>query len=92
MTEYLIELYVSHTDADVAAADSRSVHAAAEQLTRRGTSVRYLRSIFVPAEETCFVLLEADSTDAIYSAARLANVSCVRVNRAVSHPCDFDQR
>jgi hypothetical protein len=48
--------------------------------------VRYRRSIFVPAEETCFVLLEADSIAQIHDTTRLANVPCDRVSRAVSHP------
>lgn len=91
MPEYLIELYVSQTDAELASTESRSVHEAAEQLAEQGTAVRYLRSIFVPAEETCFILVEADSADDVYSATRMANVPCNRVSRAVSHPCHFDE-
>jgi hypothetical protein len=92
MPEYLIELYVAQTDTDLAATDSRRVHEAAEQLTKHGTAVRYLRSIFVPTDETCFILVEADSADDVYSATRLANVPCNRVSRAVSHPCCLEER
>jgi hypothetical protein len=86
MPEYLLELYVSRADAYLAGGDGRSIREAAEELTRRGTPVRYHRSIFVPAEETCFVLLEADSIEQIHDTTRLANVPCDRLSRAVSHP------
>ena len=86
MPEYMLELYVSRTDAYLAAGDGRSIREAAEELTRRGIRVRYRRSIFIPAEETCFVLLEADSIEQIHDTTRLANVPCDRVSRAVSHP------
>jgi hypothetical protein len=35
-------------------------------------------AIFVPAEETCFVLLEANSIDHVHRTTRLADVSCDR--------------
>src|SRR5207248_2101312 len=59
MQEYLLELYISRTDPRVIAARGESARAAAIELTRRGTPVRYRRSIFLPDEETCFVLFEA---------------------------------
>jgi hypothetical protein len=92
MPEYLLELYVCRSDADLAGGDGRSVREAAEALARRGSSVRYRRSIFVPAEETCFVLLEADSIDGVDETTRLADVRCDRVSRVVSHPADHDRQ
>jgi hypothetical protein len=62
------------------------VRDAAEALTLRGTPVHYRRSMFISGEETCFVLLEAESMDAVRETARLARVSCDRVSAAVSHP------
>ena len=53
--------------------------AAAEELSGRGTTVRYRGLIFVPDEETCFVLFEAASLDAVRLAARLAALPCERV-------------
>ena len=73
-------------DACLPAGVARSIREASEELTRRGTQVRYRRSIFVPAEETCFVLLEAGSIEEIHDLTRLANVPCDRVSQAVSHP------
>jgi hypothetical protein len=86
MPEYLLELYVSQADAYLAAGDGRTIREAADELTRRGTRVQYRRSIFVPAEETCFVLLEAESIEQVHATTRLANVPCDRVSQAVSHP------
>lgn len=91
MPEYLIEFYVPGTDPGYAAKHGRSVREAAEALTSRGTPVRYRRSMFVSADETCFVVLEAESVDAVRETARLADVSCDRV-AAISHPASVDQQ
>jgi len=88
----LLELYVSGTDPDLAEGEVRSVREAAATLTRKGTPVQYRSSMFVSAEETCFVFLEAESTDAVRDVARLAQVSCSRISAVVSHPsADWDQ-
>jgi hypothetical protein len=50
MSEYLLELYVSRRGAHPPADDRDSARSAAEELTRRGTTVRFQHSIFVPAE------------------------------------------
>lgn len=55
--EFLVELYVSTTDADAVKRLVESARTAAEQQTGRGVPVRHLRSIFVPEEETCFHVL-----------------------------------
>ena len=86
MPDYLLELYVSQTDARVAADRGESARAAAEQLSRRGTRVRYRCLILVPDEETCFVLFEAASVDAVRLAARLAALPCERIIAAITHP------
>jgi hypothetical protein len=92
MPEYLLELYVSATDPGQAAESGRRMRAAAEELSLRGKRVWYRRSMFVSDEETCFVLLEADSLDTVRETARLADVSCDHVGAAVSHPCPTDHQ
>jgi hypothetical protein len=91
MPEYLLEFYVSATDPDVGAEHDRSVRQAAETLTSQGTPVHYRRSMFVSADETYFVVLEAESVDAARETASLAHVSCDRV-AAVTHPASSDPR
>jgi hypothetical protein len=82
MQEYLLELYLSRAQQEVAADRGESARAAAEELTRQGTPVSYRRSFFVPAEETLFVLFEAESADAVRDAARLALLPSDRVSAA----------
>ena len=84
MAEFLVELYVSRSDAEEAARSSGRVRLAAEELTREGTAVRYVRSIFVPEDETCFVLCEAASADAVYETARRAALTFERIAEAVA--------
>ena len=74
MPEFLIEQYVSRTDTAAVERDAERARVAAEELSRKGTSVRYLRSIFVPDDETCFLLYEAESVGVVREAARLAGL------------------
>jgi hypothetical protein len=80
MPEYLLEFYIARDDAQGAANDGESARAAAEELTRHGTAVSYRRSIFVPTEETCFVLFEAESAQAVRDAATLAALPSARIS------------
>jgi hypothetical protein len=84
MPEYLLERYVARGDERAVLEGGDSAREAAEELTRRGTSVRYCRSIFVPSEETCFVLFEAESADAVRDAAALAELPYERVSAVLT--------
>ena len=84
MTEFLVELYVSRTDSLAAESGGERGRLAAEELTREGTPVRYLRSIFVPEDETCFHLYEAATADAVHEVARRAALRFERVAQAVT--------
>ena len=78
MTEFLLELYIAKTDCGVVTAAVARLCRAAAQLTAGGTSVRIVRSIFVAEDETCFVLVEAETAEAVLDAARHAEVSFER--------------
>jgi hypothetical protein len=82
MTEFVVELYVARTDIGAAERGARARWAAAE-LSRLGTSVRYLNSIFVPEDETCYLLYEGESAEAVRDAARLAGLAFEHVAEAV---------
>ena len=75
-----MELYVSRDDACAIERDAERVRLAAEEQTRRGIPVRFLRTIFVPDDETCFLLFEASSAEAVRDAADLAALPYERVN------------
>jgi hypothetical protein len=83
MSEFLVEAYVSRAAAAVATAGAEDVSQAAEQLTREGTPVRFLRSILVPADETCFYLYRAQSAEAVREAATRAGLRFDRVSEVV---------
>lgn len=84
MTEFLAELYVPRSG--VAAVEEASTRArrAADELRRGGSPIRYLRSIFVPEEETCFLLFEAESASVVSEAARRSALRFERVAEAVT--------
>jgi hypothetical protein len=83
-------LYVSRTDAPAVERGAERARLAAEQLAREGTPVRYLRSIFVPEDETCFLLYEATRAEDVEEAARRAAVPFERVAEAVTNPTSVD--
>jgi hypothetical protein len=84
MPEFMLELYAPRGDLAAVRATAARAHAAADELTRAGTPVRYVRSIFVPDDETCFLLFEADASGAIHEAAARARLSFERLAEAVA--------
>jgi hypothetical protein len=82
VAEYLLELYVSRTDGDAIERAAGRARTVSEELTREGTPVRYLRSIFVPEDETCFLLFGAPSMDAVKEVARRAALQFERISAA----------
>lgn len=86
MPEYLAELYLSRSDRRALLNGAESARRAAEEVTREGLEVRYVHSIFVPDEETCFFLYEAVSADAVREAARRAALPLERVSEAFTEP------
>lgn len=86
MGEFLVELYVSRTDGDSVERRAARARAAAEDLTREGAPVRFLRSIFLPEDETCLFLYEASSAADVREAARRAALPVERVAEAVEAP------
>jgi hypothetical protein len=82
MTEFLVELYVSKTDCACVEAEWERLNRAAAELTAEGRPVRLVRSIFVPEDETCFVLVEATAAETAREIARRAAVAFERVVEA----------
>jgi hypothetical protein len=83
MTEFLVEFYLSRTDATALGRSVRRARLAAEEQTRQGTPVRYLRSIYLPEDETCFLLYEAESAEVARRAAAFAGVAFERVSEVI---------
>ena len=55
MTEFLVELYLSPINPGAGEYVASCARGAAEEQSAKGVSVRYVRSISVPEEQTCFV-------------------------------------
>ena len=82
MPEFLVELYVPKADRAPVAVWAERLGGAAAELTADGRPVRLLRSILVPEDETCFLLVEADSTETVQEAATRAALEFERVAEA----------
>jgi Protein of unknown function (DUF4242) len=82
MACFIAEAYNANPVASRAEVEE-ALRRAAEEIAAEGTFVRYIRSIVVPADETCFHLFEAPSAAAVREASALARVTCMRVVEAV---------
>ena len=80
----MVEAYVSRATPGIDAGHAKEVFLAAEQLAREGLSVRFLGSIFVPEDETCFYLYRAQSAEDVRIAATRAGLVFDRVREVVS--------
>lgn len=81
MTGFLVEVY---TPAAAALSEiEERARSAAVELSRAGTPARYVRSIAVPGDETCFHLFEAASAEIVREATRCAGISPLRIVEAV---------
>jgi hypothetical protein len=83
MARYLAELYLPQTGSDGLREAVARARSAAQELTREGAPVRYLRSIFVPEDETYFLLYEAGSAEAVAEASARAGIAAERIVEAV---------
>ncbi len=86
MAEYLIELYVAQGDQDTARQYAARAELTATELTRAGQAVRCVRSIFVPEDDTCFLLYEADSADLVAEVMSRAGLRHEHISAAISTP------
>jgi Nickel responsive protein SCO4226-like len=86
MPSYLMEVYVSKVEsAPRAAEDARRVADAAEP---DAGELRYVRTLFVAEDETCFHVFEAPSREALVKAARRAGLPDPRVTEAIENEGD----
>jgi hypothetical protein len=80
---YLVEGYRPGIPVEVLARAARRLRAAAEQMSREGKAVRYLRSTIVPEDESCLFLIEAASEDLVREAYGRAGVGFERISTAI---------
>ena len=88
MNEFLVELYVSKTNCEPSRVACGAPHARGRGADRRGQTGPLVRSIFVPEDETCFLLVEAATAEAVRETARRA---AVRYERVAETSADLDE-
>jgi hypothetical protein len=86
MPSYLVETFQPHQNHGERATRERRMRRAGEDLRRRGIDIRFVRSIHVPEDEICFLVVEAASAREAALAAEEAGLEPVRVVAATS--CD----
>jgi ubiquinone/menaquinone biosynthesis C-methylase UbiE len=84
MPEFLVELYVAHDDRRTAQEHAQRAERAIADLTTDGQRLGCVRSIVVPQDETCFLLLEAPSADVVAEALRRAGLQPEHISAASS--------
>lgn len=80
---YLAELYLPRAERDRASHIAACARAAAEALAHEGAEVRHLRCTFVPEDEMCVLLYDANSAEIVREATRRAGLTCDRVLEAI---------
>jgi hypothetical protein len=83
MATFLVERYVPGVAGDQFAEAVQRTASAAAALTEQGVPVRYLGSVYVPAEECSFCCFEARDAEAVHEANRRAGVPFWRLVPAV---------
>jgi hypothetical protein len=85
--DYCLELYVAGGSRAALEEAVGRARAAAESFGARGNSVRYLRSTYLPEDETCLHFFAAASREDVAEAARQAGLTGNRITRSI----DTDQ-
>lgn len=78
---FIVESYVSASRGDVDDLAARA-RAAAVQLGDEGAPLRYVEAIFVPEDEMCLLIFDADSAALAGEASRRAGIPFERVVEA----------
>ena len=83
MLSYVVETYVpSGSDGELAATTERA-REAARTLAAEGRRIRFLRSTFLPTDELCFLVFEAESPSVVGEATERAAIEFERIIEAV---------
>lgn len=83
MPTYLVEVYMPRSFLREARARGRRACEAAEALAREGVSIRYIRTMFLPDDETCFYTFEAAGPAAVEEVSWRAALGSARIVGAI---------
>jgi hypothetical protein len=83
MPTYVAERYLPGVTWEQVLDAARRAKRSAAQMAAAGTPVRYLRSTFLPSDETCYCLFQAPSEDAVKQANDRAQMPFDRIVEVV---------
>lgn len=83
MRSFLVETYLSRSRSAELSSIANRLRDAAHEVAADGVAIRYVRSTFVPEDETCFHLFGANSAERVTEAAARAELGDVRVVEAI---------
>ena len=84
MPRYLVETYLARGRAGERAARERRARSAAAEMTKGTSRVRFERSIYIPEDEICFLVLDASSGRDAALVAQRAELDPIRVVEVLS--------
>jgi hypothetical protein len=84
MREFVTEQYIPASGGAQALARADAARRAAEQLAGEGAPVEFVRSIFIPEDETCILVFRADSIELVRAAAARASLRLDHIVEAVT--------
>ena len=83
---YMVERSLPGISNEQLAGAQQAAIRTADEFSRQGTPVRYLRSTFVPAESRCLCLFEAGSDEAVRQVNEAAGLPYTRIVEALHLP------
>ena len=84
MPQYVVERHLPNFTGEQVAAAAKRAKEATSEMTREGTPVRYMRSIFIPGEDKCYCLFEGVNADAVRQANQRAELPVESISEALS--------
>jgi hypothetical protein len=83
MPSFLVELYLPRSTAEDLRTAGERARAAAAELSAEGVPVHYVRTTYLPEDETCFHVFVAETAEAVDEVCRRAALVHARVTPAV---------
>ena len=84
MPQYVVERHLPNFTGEQVVAAAKRAKQTTAAMTREGTPVRYLRSIFIPGEDKCYCLFEGETADVVRQANERADLPVESISEALS--------
>jgi len=90
-SRYLVELVAPSSGWQDLQQLTARARAGAEELSSEGIAVRFLRSIYVPEDQSCFFLYEGDTTEAVGEAGRRARLQIAGIAETLHAEAEVEE-